>query len=185
MFQLGSGHSGVFLDTFDCVSTKLDVREFDPKPVPADVKLKVLEAARLTQSGMNVQRWRFILVQDKSRLSILAKDSTTGQWVANSNFAAIVLTDPKGGFHLIDAGRAVQDMQMSAWNFGVASGVFTGVNEVELRRDFSIPNHLAPTIIIGFGYPARKLLGKKKRQPLNEIAFLDKYGAEFEPSLLK
>jgi nitroreductase len=173
------------MDAFDCVRTKLDVREFDSKPVPADVKLKVLEAARLTQSGMNVQHWRFILVQDKSRLNVLAKDSTTGPWVVKANFAVIVLTDPKGGFHLIDAGRAVQDMQMTAWNYGVASGVFTGVKEEEIRKDFSIPNHLSPTITIGFGYPARKLLGKKKRQPLNEIAYLDKYGKELEPNQLK
>ena len=173
------------MDTFECIRTKLDVREFDSKHVPADVKLKVLEAARLTQSGINNQHWRFILVQDPERIKRLANDSTTGAWVANSNFAVLVLTNPKYGFHLIDAGRAVQDMQLAAWNFGVVSCVFTGIKEEDLRRDFSIPRDLAPSIIVGFGYPARKLVGKKKRQSLSEIAFLEKYGNSLVPNQLK
>ena len=173
------------MDTYDCIRTKLDVREFNSKPVPADVKLKVLEAARLTQSGINNQHWRFILVQGPDRLKRLAEDSTTGAWVAGSNFAVMVLTNPKYGFHLIDAGRATQDMQLAAWNYDVASGVFTGVKDAEPRRDFSIPKDLAPSITIGFGYPARKLVGKKKRQPLNKIAFLEKYGNPLDPNQVK
>jgi nitroreductase len=173
------------MDTFDCIRTKLDVREFDSKPVPADVKLKVLEAARLTQSGINIQNWRFILIQDPIRLKRLAEDSTTGSWVARSNFAVMILINPSGGFHPIDAGRAVQDMELTAWNYGVVSCVFTGVKEVELRRDFNIPKHLTHCITVGFGYPVRKLVGKKKRQPLNEIAFLEKYGNALEPNAVK
>jgi len=170
------------MDTYDCIRTKLDVREFDSKPVPADVKMKVLEAARLTQSGINTQDWRFILVQDPKQIRSLANDSTTGQWVAGANFAVIILTSPKYGFHLIDAGRAVQDMQLAAWNYGVVSCVFTGVKETELRRDFAIPQNLAPAITVGFGYPVRKIQGKKNRHPLNEIAYLEKYGNPLEPS---
>jgi len=170
------------MDTYDCIRTKLDVREFDSKPVPAEVKLKVLEAARLTQSGMNSQDWRFILVQDPTRIRVLANDSTTGQWVSGANFAVIVLINPKFGFHLIDAGRAVQDMQLAAWNYGVVSRVFTGVKESELRRDFAIPQNLAHAITAGFGYPVKKILGKKNRHQLNEVAYLEKYGNPLEAS---
>jgi len=66
-----------------------------------------------------------------------------------------VLTNPKYNFHMIDAGRVAQNMQLAAWNRGVASGVFTGVRETELRNDFGIPKELNITIIVGFGYPAR------------------------------
>ena len=179
-------HSAVScMDAYDCIRTKLDVREFDSKPVPADVKLKVLEAARLTQSGINTQTWRFILIQEPDQLKRLAEDSTTGSWVARANFAVMVLINPSGGFHTIDAGRAVQDMELTAWNYGVVSCVFTGVKDAELRRDFNIPKHLTHCITVGFGYPARKLAGKKKRQPLNEIAFLEKYGNALEPNAVK
>jgi len=66
------------MDAYTCIATKLEIREFSSKNVPADVKLKILEAARLTASGMNAQHWRFILVQEPDQLKRLAEDSTTG-----------------------------------------------------------------------------------------------------------
>lgn len=174
------------MDAYECVATKLDMREFDSRNVSAEVKLKVLEAARLTGSGINNQHWRFILVQERDRLKRLAEDSTTGSWVANANFAVVVLTNPKYGFHLIDAGRAAQDMQIAAWNFGVISCVFTGLNDQDLRKDFGIPKNLNPSVVVGFGYPARKVTGKRKnRKPLSDLAFLEKCDNRFEKSQLK
>jgi nitroreductase len=165
------------MDAYDCVATKLDVREFGAKAVPADVKLKVLEAARLTGSGINNQHWRFILVQGRDNLRRLAQDSTTGQWVENANFAVIVLTNPKYGFHLIDAGRATQDMQVAAWNYGVTSCIFTGIDIDALTRDFEIPKEMNASVVIGFGYPAGKITGRKKnRKPIDELAYLNRYG---------
>jgi len=172
------------MDTFETIATKLDVREFDSKKqVPKDVKLKVLNAARLTGSGMNSQHWRLIQVQDPKSLKQLAEDSTTGQWVAGANFAVILLTDPKLGFHQLDAGRALQDMQLAAWNYGVGSRIFTGFDTGRIRKDFGIPNNLELTVVIGFGYPAKKVTGKRKnRKSLEEIAYLEKYGNKFDPA---
>lgn len=129
----------------------------------------------MTGTGLNTQHWRFILVDNRESIKKLARNSTSGPWVAGANFAVIVLTNPKHRFHAIDAGRVVQDMQLAAWNFGVASGVFTGVRE-EMRGDFNIPTDLEPTIVGGFGYPARKVSGKKNRLPLSELAYHEKYG---------
>jgi nitroreductase len=164
------------MDTYECIRTKLDVREFGAKPVPGDVKQKVLEAARLTGSGTNRQHWRFVLVQSPDGLKKLAKDSTSGPWVAGANFAVVILTDPTLNFHQIDAGRVLQDMQLAAWNFGVVSRPYTGMRIGEMRADFKIPENLNPTAVLGFGYPTRKIIGKKSRRPLGEIAFLEEYG---------
>ena len=172
------------MDTYKTILTKLDVRQFDAKKVPADVKLKVLEAARASGTGINKQHWRFILVQDKVVIKKLAEDSTSGGWVAGADFAVIVLADPQLGFHLIDSGRAVQDMQLAAWDQGVISGLYTGFKEDRMRRDFAIPNELKPTVVVGFGYPTMKILGKKNRRPLSELAFVDKYGNKFDPKKL-
>jgi len=174
------------MDTYDCIRTKLDVREFNSnKKVPAEVKLKILESARLTGSAMNSQHWRFILVQERERLKTLAEDSTTGNWVQGANFAVVVLTGEKHGFQLIDAGRAVQDMQLAAWNFGVVSCIFTGLNQTAIRRDFAIPQDLVASVVVGFGYPAKKITGKnKKRKLLGELAFIESYDKPFEEQQL-
>jgi nitroreductase len=164
------------MDVFVGIATKLDVREFNPQAVSNEIKQSVLEAARMTGTGLNTQHWRFILVEGKENLKKLAGDSTSGGWVASANFAIIVLTNPKYNFHMIDAGRVAQNMQLAAWNRGVASGLFTGVRE-GLRSDFGVPKELSVTIVVGFGYPARKLAGRKSRMPLEELVYYGRYGA--------
>ena len=165
------------MDAFECIATKLEVREVSPQEVPSEIRSKILEAARLTGTGMNTQHWRFIMVEKKDNLKKLAEDSTSGSWVAGANFAVIVLTNPQYGFHLIDTGRVLQNMQLTAWNQGVGSGLFTGIREDKLRGDFAIPIELSPSVTIGFGYPARKLTGKRKnRLPIHELVYYEKYG---------
>ncbi|HEY4672840.1 MAG TPA: nitroreductase family protein [Nitrososphaerales archaeon] len=164
--------------------TKLDIREFSSENVPSEIKMKILDAARATGSGLNMQHWRFILVQESDNIKKLTKDSTSGKWVAKANFAIIVLTNPNYNFHMIDAGRVVQDMQLAAWNFGVVSCLFTGINVENLRSDFSVPEQMQPSIVVGFGYPAKKILGKKNRLPLDEIAFLEKYDTKLDSQKL-
>lgn len=165
------------MDAFECIATKLDIREFSTNEVPREIKINVLEAARLTGTGLNTQHWRFILIEDKENLKKLAKDSTSGNWVAGCNFAIVILTNPKYHFHLIDAGRVIQNMQLAAWNFGAGSGIFTGIDEENFRKDYDVPQELNISAVIGFGYPTKKLTGKKKeRVPLDSLVYTEKYG---------
>jgi nitroreductase len=171
------------MDTFECIATKRDVREFRLQDISAEIKSKILEAARLTGSGLNTQHWRFLVIEEKNNLKKLAEDSTSGGWVSSANFAVIVLTNPRHKFHMIDAGRAAQDMQLAAWNYGVASCLFTGVQDEKLRSDFGIPEDLNPTLVVGFGFSAKQISGKRKnRMQLSELAYYEKYGNPKEAS---
>jgi nitroreductase len=166
------------MDTFECIISKLDVREFMRKGVGPEVKQRILETARQTGSGLNLQHWRFILVEDKKNLGQLALDSTSGAWISGADFAIVILTNPELRFHLIDAGRVAQNMQLAAWNEGVASGLYTGMKEKKLRGNLKIPDNLTPSIILGFGYSTRALTGKnKKRLPLSQLVYKEKYGS--------
>ncbi len=164
------------MNVFDCIATKIDVRQFSSQDVPSKIKRMVLEAARMTGTGLNTQHWRFVLVDGKDQLKKLAEDSTSGMRVSGANFAIIVLTNPNYNFHLIDAGRVLQNMQLAAWSQGVASGLFTGIKEDKLRNDFAIPRELNIALVVGFGYPAGKLTGKKDRVSLDKLAYHEKYG---------
>jgi nitroreductase len=172
------------METYKTILTKLDIRQYDSKKVPAEVKLKVLEAARASGTGNNRQEWRFVLIQEKDMIKKLAEDSTSGGWVAGANFAVIVAAAPTPSFHLIDAGRAVQNMQLAAWDHGVISGIYTGINDERMSRDFAIPSGLKTLAVVAFGYPVKKILGKKNRMPLTELAFIDKYGNKFDSKKL-
>ncbi|HEX5977754.1 MAG TPA: nitroreductase, partial [Nitrososphaeraceae archaeon] len=69
------------------------------------------------------------------------------------------------------------NMQLAAWDQRIGSGLFTGIREEKLRKDFEIPRELSPSVVLGFGYPARKLIGKRKnRLPTQELIYYEKYG---------
>jgi nitroreductase len=166
------------MDAFECIISKLEVREFMEKVVKSEIRQRILESARQTGSGLNLQHWRFILVEDKKNLNLLALDSTSGAWIAGADFGIVILTNPTLRFHLIDAGRVAQNMQLTAWNDGVGSGLYTGIKEGEIRKDFKIPTDLTPSVVLGFGYPAKTSTGKKKnRLPLNQLVYVEKYGS--------
>jgi nitroreductase len=173
------------LDTLEAIKTKIEIRQFSDKSVPREIKSEVLEAARMTGSSSNAQHWRFLLVQKKDAVQRLAADSTSGGWVAGANFAVVILTNPKVNGHELDAGRAVQDMQLAAWNQGVGTGIFTGVHTEKLRSDFGIPSEMEISGVVGFGYPQKKVSGKKKkRNPLSEVAFVDRFGNKYNEQSL-
>ncbi|MBA3749605.1 MAG: nitroreductase family protein [Nitrosopumilus sp.] len=168
------------MDTFDCITSKIEVRDFrssNSNDISYDLRLKILESARLTGSALNSQPWRFILVENKDNLKKLSEDSTSGKWVSGSTFAIIILTNPKYRFHLMDAGKVVQNMQLAAWNFAIGSGLYTGINEHKVKNDFNIPDDLNPTVIVGFGYPKNKIVGKKKKRlSIGELVSYEVFG---------
>jgi nitroreductase len=105
--------------------------------------------------------------------------------VEDAPLAILVLTDPSQPDHGLDGGRAVQNMQIAAWSYGVGSGLFTIMNEDAMRRDFKIPKKMHITAVVVFGYPERKISGKRKnRKPLSEIVHLDEYGRGFDSKSL-
>ena len=58
-------------------SNQTQVRKFnDDNNVSSEIRLKILESARLTGSSLNTQPWRFIVIQNKDNLLKLSNDST-------------------------------------------------------------------------------------------------------------
>lgn len=165
------------MNTIECIATKLDIREFKNEQVSSKIITTILDSARYSGSGLNSQHWRFIVIKEKNNLRKLSEDSTSGQWIKGANFAIIILTDPTYGFHVLDAGRVIQNIQLSAWDNGVGSGLYTGVREDKMRRDYNIPTNLSISAVVGFGYPLKSITGKRKnRKPLNELVYKEIFG---------
>ena len=164
------------MNTQECIATKLDIREFSKENISSNIISTILDSARYSGSGLNTQHWRFIVIKEKNNLKKLCEDSTSGQWIVGANFAIIILTDPKYGFHLLDAGRVIQNMQLSAWDNGVGSGIYTGIKDEKMRNDFKIPQNLSISAVVGFGFPKKSLTGKKNRKSLSELMYSEVYG---------
>jgi len=168
------------MDVFDAVRTLLAVRGYQDKPVPDAVVRRIVEAGRLTGSGMNSQPWHFIVVRDRDMLRRLGAVASSGRYVAQAPLAIVVATE-KSRFAVSDASRAIQSMLLTAWADGVGSNWvgFGGLDNVKPLLD--IPANVDVLAILPFGYPARPVgKGKKQRKPLREVAHLERYGRPFE-----
>src|SRR5256712_8700258 len=89
-------------DVFEAIRTLLAVRSYQDKPVPDAVIRRIVEAGRLTGSGMNRQPWHFIVVLDRETLRRLGALASSGPYVAQAPLAIGLATD-KGRVALSDA----------------------------------------------------------------------------------
>ena len=162
------------MDLTETVKHRLEVREYADKPVSDDIERAVIEAARLAPSSRNRQDWHFLLI-DGNALDDLTTVSTSGKWVADAAFAVVVLTDDYPS-HGVDVGRAVSHMQFAAWDHGVGSCIYTGIEEETLKDRFGIPLELVVGAVVGFGYPKGSGTGTKRRRSIAEVVSKNRFG---------
>jgi nitroreductase len=168
------------MEVFDAVRTLLAVRGYQDKPIPEAVVRRIVEAGRLTGSGMNRQPWHFIVVRERETLRSLGAVASSGSYVAQAPLAIVVATD-KTRFAVSDASRAIQSMLLTAWADGVGSN-WVGFGGLEKAKPLlDVPAGLEVLAILPFGYPTRPVgRGKKQRKSLREVAHLERYGRPFE-----
>jgi nitroreductase len=167
------------MEVFEAIRTLLAVRQFQERPVPEEVLRKVVEAGRLTASGMNAQPWHFVVVQDRETLRRLGELAKTGPYIAQAPAAIAVAVD-RSRLAVSDASRAIQSMLLTAWSEGVGGNWvgFKGLDEIE--PVLGIPEELDLLGIVPLGYPAKQVgQGKKERKPLGEVASRERYGQPF------
>jgi nitroreductase len=168
------------MDVFEAIRTLLAVRGYQDTPVPDAVVRRIVEAGRLTGSGMNRQPWHFIVVRDRETLRRLGALASSGPYVAQAPLAIVVVTD-RSRFAVSDASRAIQSMLLAGWADGVGSNWvgFGGLDQA--RTVLDVPASLDVLAILPFGYPARAGgRGRKARKPLREVAHLERFGHPFE-----
>ena len=164
-------------EVFDTVRTLMAVREYDARPIPDEVLRRVVEAAHLSASASNIQPWHFVLVRKRDDLRKLGSLVRTGPYIANAVAAVIVAYEKsahKWGWS--DASRAIQDMMVTAWSEGVGSNWAGGGGLEGVRVEFGIPDVYDVLAVVPLGYPKRRIVGKKKRKPFDQVVSAERFG---------
>ena len=74
------------IGTYECIVSKLDIRQFKDQEVSNEIRLNILEAGRQSGTGLNTQHLRFVFVNHKDVLKLLAEDSTEWKLDIGSQF---------------------------------------------------------------------------------------------------
>jgi nitroreductase len=166
------------MDVMLAVTSRREVREYLDRPIPDDALLRILEAGRMSGSSKNRQPWRFLVVEDPQQReqiaeSVYAPDNVHGA-------AAVIAIAVRGkGPTSFDAGRAAQNMMLTAWNDGIGACP-NGIADAEaIGRALELGDGEQAVTVLSFGYPARvrdparhspeEWIARADRKPLDEV----------------
>ena len=172
------------MDVNDAVRTRLTVREYKSDPVPDEVVHKLLEAGRLAPSSQNLQPWHFVVIRNGATIRQLGELATQGPFIGGAPMAIAIVTDDTPRAPL-DAGRALQQMELVAWEEGMGT-CFVGIRSSEqnqaIKDLLGIPDHLVLLTVLPFGYrldAAMGRFGRRNRKSLSEVAHVERFGAPY------
>jgi len=172
---------------FEAIESNIAIRSFSKQPVENDKLLMILEAARQCQSGKNLQPWYFIVIRDRSALTILSSymsGDVDEIELKNAPLAVAVISNPISEFHVVDAGRAIQNMTLAAWEMGMGSTMISGLEPPDrescrdqVKRFLGVPENLKLIDLVIFGHrKANTIVRSKNRKKLTDIVFIEKFG---------
>ncbi|MGA2791405.1 MAG: nitroreductase family protein [Candidatus Bathyarchaeia archaeon] len=165
------------MDTFTCIRTRREIREYLDKPIPDDSLQRILEAGRLAPSSKNSQPWHFIAIKNKDTLRKISALTPTGAHIAKAPLAIAILME-SAKLPEIDGTRAIQNMVLAAWELGIGSCWVTNFYDDGVKDLLSAPQRMKLVTVMPFGYPAEpKTNRKKNRKPLQEIVHYEKFQA--------
>ncbi|MDA1127900.1 MAG: nitroreductase family protein [Chloroflexi bacterium] len=172
------------MDVYQCIRSRRTVRDYKPDPIPQELIRKILQAGRWAPSSSNTQKWYFIVIQDRDTLATLGKIATQGPFIGQAPMAIAVVMDDAPRPQL-DAGRALQQMELMAWSEGVGM-CFVGVREADQQKAvkelLKIPEEMELITLLPFGYRAEssKSAGTP-RKAIEEIVHWDRFGERVQP----
>lgn len=148
------------MDVWQAVSTKRMVRRFEDRPLEPGHLERILDAGRHAGSSKNLQRWDFIVVEDRSRLrELTAVGPFAGHLAGAAAGIALVVPDPRAPDAPLsvvwDLGLAAQNMMLAAWELGIGSCPATVYDHDLARRLLGYPADRACEYLLSFGYPSR------------------------------
>ena len=176
----------------DLANKRYSVRNYKTTPVPQEMLVRCIEAARLAPSACNSQPWKFIIVDDPKLVNELAKAAFEGLLDFNhfafkapvlvlivserenlsAKFGSIV---KKKNFSQMDIGIAAEHFCLQAAEEGLGTCIIGWFNEKKVKKILSIPKLKRVELVITVGFSADEKIPLKKRKSMDEILSCNKY----------
>jgi len=163
----------------EVVKTRRTVREYTDEVVSREILERILDIARWSPSGSNVQDWRFVIVTNKKLLKAIKMFSPG--WVGDGNPVAVVLcSDRKWAYekagplardvmYLVHAGIVAQTIALLAHSIGLGTNMIMSFSKEAVKQILSLPESWEPIMIVLIGYP-KHIPEPPPRLSLSELA---------------
>lgn len=149
----------------ELLKTRRTYRRFEQRAVGQEVVDDILLAARYASSAANRQPLSYIVVQDAAKVAEVfgytrwagALPPELGQPKENERpvlFIAVVKNLDINKNCDTDAGLAIGNMTLAAWNRGVGSCIIGACDKAALSKLFGLTENQELHTVVAFGYPS-------------------------------
>lgn len=165
------------------IKERRSVRRYRPDPIPEEALLRVLDAARFSPSGKNLQPWKFIIVRDKALKRHLAEASNRQSFIAEAPVIVVACGFPdrcysRMGNYMkswpVDVAIAVEHMILQAQEEGMGTCWIGAFEEEEVKSLLNVPDGVRVLALTPLGYPDENPV-PRKRKSLEEIVSYDSF----------
>ena len=145
------------------------VRSFADRTVDRTTVAGLVEVARRTGSARNRQPWRFVAVDDRPTLQVLATRGAYAGHLATAPCAIVLLSADDGRRDTeFDVGRVAQSLTLAATAAGLGSCLATFYPEPDIVRaavTLRLESGWVPRHALSLGYPAPRPAGRPAVPP--------------------
>jgi nitroreductase len=168
------------MDIGTIIRHRRSIRNYKKDPVPEEVLLEMLEAARLAPSAANRQPWHFILVSD-GRLRKKLRRAYDREWFAAAPHILVGCADPKEAwvrpdgveYWMVDTAIAICQVTLVCTGSGLGTCWVANFNEDSVRDTLNIPEPIRVVAMTPVGYPAESKGAIEERKGRDEILHRD------------
>ncbi|MEK7476978.1 MAG: nitroreductase family protein [Candidatus Coatesbacteria bacterium] len=169
------------MDVQEAIRLRRSIRAYRDQPIPEEVLLRVLEAARLAPSARNRQAWRFLAVRDLGIRRVLVEalrgNTFVGQAPVLLAFCATEDTDvmscgQKAG--PIDVSIALAYVTLAAVAEGLGTCWLGSFDEPKVRGILGVPDGARVVAMSPLGWPA-ETPEVKTRKSFEEVVGFDRW----------
>src|SRR3972149_4829173 len=110
-----------WVNTIEALRTRRTNKKFRATPVPREILLELVDAARYSPSGANKNPWRFIIVTQRESLDRLSQAHSYCRWLEMAQAAIAIVVDPASTrYWLEDCSVAAYGIWLAARAHGLA-----------------------------------------------------------------
>ena len=154
------------MDTFECISKRASVREYQAKPISQQVLTQLVDAGRHAPTARAVEPWEFVVVTEKEVLQKLGELASTGVFIKDS-LACIAVFCQDTKYYLEDGCAATENILLAACHFGLGACWVAGDKKPyaqDIKKLLNAWDNLKLISLIALGWPTKEVRQQKKRQ---------------------
>ena len=154
------------MELMELLKTRRTYRRFEQRPIPQENLEAILESARYASSAANRQPLRYLVIREPAKLAHVFEHTKWATYLPPEQgtpreeerpvlFIAVLIDEAISSAAAAgtDAGLAISNMTLTAWDRGIGSCIIGACDRPWLAEHLMLPEKWYLHSLVAFGYP--------------------------------